>query len=70
MRINMLTEKQYQKALNTRGLSYFVRKSTPALLITIVAGLYTKHCDIHERERMKLFYNKSKLFGNAKNPQY
>lgn len=66
----MLTEKQYQQALNARGLSFVARKATPALLIGIVSFLYAKHCDIHERERMKFFYNKSKLFGNAKNPQY
>lgn len=66
----MITEKQYQKALNARGLSFLAKKASPAILIGIVASLYAKHCDIHERERMKFFYNKSKLYGNTKNPQY
>lgn len=66
----MVTELEYSRALNTKGWSFIAKKTAPIALITAFAILYAKHSDIHEQERSKFFYNKSKLYGTAKTPQY
>lgn len=66
----MVTEIQHAKALNRAALPPILKKSVPFIAISLVGFAYVKHCDLHKKERSKLFYNQSKLFGGAKNPQY
>ena len=66
----MVTEIEYTKALNQKGWSIVKRKILPVTVFSTLAFIYVKHCEMHERERAKTFYNKSKLYGTAKNPQY
>lgn len=66
----MITEIEYSRALNKQGWSFLARKVTPIALVSLVVALYAKHCDMHERARQNFFYNRSKLYGTAKNPQY
>ena len=66
----MVTEIEHSKALNKKGWSILLRKAGPASILTIGLLIYYKHCELHERARARTFYNKSKLFGNAKIPQY
>jgi hypothetical protein len=66
----MVTEMEYTRALNKRCWSLFFKRHTPVFVFAIVAGLYSKHCDLSEQARCNYFQNKSKMFGGLKNPQY
>ena len=66
----MVTEIQHAKALNSAALPPILKRFVPFVALSLVGFAYAKHCDLHKKERTKIFYNRSKLFGGAKNPQY
>ena len=66
----MVTEIEHARALNKRAFSILSKKLLPATVILSFCFAFAKHSDMHEKERSKMFYNRSKLFGGAKNPQY
>jgi hypothetical protein len=66
----MVTEIEHARALNARGWAFMGKTLTPVFLVTAGLVLYLKHCELHVKARSNFFYNRSKLFGGAKNPQY
>ena len=66
----MLTEIEHAKKLNVAGRAFLIKQIVPFALLSTAAFLYAKHCEIHDRKEANFFYNRSKLFGGAKNPQY
>jgi hypothetical protein len=70
IRLEMTTELEYSRALNKRAWSILGKRLAPFTVTLSLAFAYAKHCDAHEKARATMFYNRSKLFGGAKNPQY
>ena len=66
----MITEVEHSKALNRAAFPLLAKRIVPLFVLSLTAFAYAKHCDLHKKARSTLFYNKSKVFGNAKNPQY
>ncbi len=66
----MLTEIEHSRALNRAAFPILLRKIVPVTIFSLLAIAYVKHSDLHKKENAKMFYNRSKLFGGAKNPQY
>lgn len=68
--LEMTTELEYSRALNRQAWSSIGKKIVPFFVVVSLAFAYAKHCDAHEKARATMFYNRSKLFGGAKHPQY
>lgn len=66
----MVTEIEYTRALNSKGWAFIARKISFPVVLCLAVFAYGKHCDLHYKERAKTFYNRSKMFGGLKNPQY
>lgn len=66
----MVTEIEYTRELNRKGLALVTRKAAPVFVLFSLGFLYAKHVEEHQKLRANLFYNKSKLFGGAKTPAY
>jgi hypothetical protein len=66
----MVTEIEHARALNRQAWSILSKKTVPFAILMTLSFLYSKHCDLHENARSRSFYNRSKLFGGAKTPQY
>ena len=66
----MLTEIEHSRALNRAAFAVLFRKIAPISIVSLLAVAFVKHSDMHKKENAKMFYNRSKLFGGAKNPQY
>jgi hypothetical protein len=66
----MLTEREHAKALNRQGWAILGKKFVPGLILSVGVFLIAKHTTIHEKRQMNMFYNRSKMYGGLKNPQY
>ena len=66
----MVDEITYTRNLNKQVWSLFFKRVGPPALICVGIALYARHMEQHHKARMNYFYNRSKLFGGMKNPQY
>ncbi len=66
----MVTEIEHSRALNRAAFPILFRQIVPVSILSLLAFAFVKHSDMHKKANAKMFYNRSKLFGGAKNPQY
>ena len=65
-----MDEITYTKNLNAKARAILVKRAGPPFLMMSAITLYTIYVMKNERARANTFYNRSKLFGTYKNPQY
>jgi hypothetical protein len=66
----MVSEIEHTRAVNTKAWSFLFKKFSLPFTIAMCGLVFSVHCDLHYKERAKTFYNRSKMFGDLKNPQY
>ena len=66
----MVSEIEYTRAINRKGWSFIIKKNAAPFLIGLAITIFAKHTELHQAQRCKTFYNRSKMFGGLKNPQY
>jgi hypothetical protein len=60
----------YERALNKRAFMKVIKGTYPIVSVIAMCVIFAHHCELHDRLRCRTFFNKSKLFGGMKNPQY
>ena len=60
----------HARDLNRKGWLILFKKFWLPTSLALTAALYGKYSDLHIMERRKIFYNRSKMHGGLKNPQY